>query len=477
MNSSEDIKIVKTDVGSIDGQNKCPKCGATDISYNINTGKLRCNYCRYEFDLKKVIGFEEDISKLEGKVISSGTQNINSEFNNIVTLKCSSCGAEVVIDTSQTSNARCHWCRNVLSINNQLPNGTIPDVLLPFAITKEEAKNQIQNFVKKRSFYANTKFKKEFTLDNVMGVYFPYMIVDINSHASFSGQGEVLIRRYTKKEGKHTRTYYDASVYNVSRDFDLTINGLTIESNSERLNNKSTEKTNNIINSIMPFDIENCVKFDSNYLRGYTSEKRNIDIEQLKNLVKLQSEDIARFACNDTLKKYDRGVCWSNQTLTVKGQQWKTAYLPVWLYSYYQEDNKVLHYVAVNARTKETMGSIPINITKLLLVSFLIELCGGIVVINVDSDIEWIFLLPGIIYFFIIYNKYRNSKARHMHETETKTNMTNLKSKDIFVQKKYELSNSRIYGMNNNIVKGSTNRESVFDNLLDDKTIKEKSKF
>ena len=27
-----------------DGQNKCPKCGATDISLNTKTGNLRCNY-------------------------------------------------------------------------------------------------------------------------------------------------------------------------------------------------------------------------------------------------------------------------------------------------------------------------------------------------------------------------------------------------------------------------------------------------
>ena len=35
-------KIVKTDKGSKDGQDKCPRCGATEITTNINTGKLRC---------------------------------------------------------------------------------------------------------------------------------------------------------------------------------------------------------------------------------------------------------------------------------------------------------------------------------------------------------------------------------------------------------------------------------------------------
>ena len=89
----------------------------------------------------------------------------------------------------------------------------------------------------------------------------------------------------------------------------------------------------------MPFDIENCVKYDSHFLKGYTSEKRDTNINDLKELVNSQSKDIARFAANDTLQNYDRGVAWANEQINVKGQQWKAAYLPVWLYSYQQVRN------------------------------------------------------------------------------------------------------------------------------------------
>jgi len=34
--TSEGIKVVQTDVGAKDGQNKCPKCGSTEITTNIN---------------------------------------------------------------------------------------------------------------------------------------------------------------------------------------------------------------------------------------------------------------------------------------------------------------------------------------------------------------------------------------------------------------------------------------------------------
>lgn len=142
----DEVKIVQTDIDSKDGQNKCPKCGATDISLNVNTGKLRCNFCRHEFEPEKVKGLETDVSKLEGKIIGSGAQEIIADTNDVLTFKCSSCGAEVVIDTASATQARCHWCRNTLSVNQQIPNGSIPDVVLPFQVTKDVAKKQIEDF-------------------------------------------------------------------------------------------------------------------------------------------------------------------------------------------------------------------------------------------------------------------------------------------------------------------------------------------
>jgi len=296
-----------------------------------------------------------------------------------------------------------------------------------------------------------------------MGVYFPYMIVDVNSHANFSGEGEEEIRRYTVGTDNNRRTYYDANLYAVERDFDLTIEGLTIESNLERLDNASSNQTNNIINSIMPFDIENCVKWDSNYLKGYSSEKRDVDISQLDYLMQEQAKDIARYAANDTLKKYDRGVCWHNEQLEIKGRQWKAAYLPVWLYSYQQVKNKkkLLHYVAVNARTKETMGSVPIHIPKLFITSVILEICGGFATFPLFSveDAEALGLLgwlTGFVFFGIMYARYRNSGARHKHELETKKKMFNLIERDQFIRRKDRLSNSYMVGANNTRVGGKS---------------------
>lgn len=468
--SSNTPTVIKTDVGAKDGQNKCPKCGGTEISLNVNTGKLRCEFCRFEFEEEKITGLEEDITKLKGKVMGSGAQDIVADAKDIITFKCSSCGAEVVVDTSSASQAKCHWCRNILSVNQQIPNGSIPDVVLPFAITKDEAKQQIEAFVGKRKFYAHPEFKKQFTTENIMGVYFPYMIVDINSHVNLNGKGEKLVRTYTRGSGDNKRVYYDADLYRVEREFDLTIDGLTIESNSDRLNNSSSDKTNNVINSIMPFDIENCSKYNANYLKGYTSERRDTNIEQIKKIINIQAKDIARFSANDSIFEYNRGVSWENENFDIKGEQWKAAYLPVWLYSYQQVsgNKKVLHYVAVNARTRETMGSVPIHMPKLILMSLLVEIAGVLGSLFTDFDGNWFFSLSGIVFFLLIYFKYRNSNARHKYEKETKTEVLNLKAKDEFIKRETGLKNSSMEGANNRKVYGA-NAASNFINSITEK--------
>lgn len=469
--NDNNVKIVKTDEGSTDGLNRCPKCGATDILLNPKTGKLRCSYCRHEFDPEKITGMEEDIKNLTGEIMGSGAQNIIADTNSVLTFKCTSCGAEIVVDTSEASHARCHWCRNILSVNQQIPNGTIPDVVLPFKLTKDQAKACIEKFVGKRKFFANSKFKQEFTTENIMGVYFPYMIVDVNSHAKLIGQGEHLVRFYTVKSGNSEERRYDADLYDVEREFDLAIKGLTIESNSDRLNNEDKSKTNNVINAIMPFDIENAVKYDSNYMRGYTSEKRNINVDELKELIKVQSKDVARFAANDSLKNYDRGVAWSSEEFNVKGQQWKAAYLPVWLYSYQEVkgDKKVLHYVAVNARTEETMGSVPIHMPKLILMSFLVEVFGILAMMFTTDDFDgsWLFLTVGVIFFFIMYGRYRNSGARHTYETETEKEVTNLREVDTYIKRRTGLSNYYMEGANNTNVEGATSQSKLLKRLTD----------
>ncbi|MBF0672557.1 MAG: TFIIB-type zinc ribbon-containing protein [Salinibacterium sp.] len=380
--TSDAPKVVQTDLGAKDGLTKCQRCGSTEIALNVATGMLRCAFCRHEQSSEnahEAFDLRGDIGDLAGLVVGSGSSDISESTEVVLTFKCSACGAEVVVDTAHSTQARCHWCRNTLSVNAQMPNGAVPDMILPFSVTKEEAMRHIDEFVKKRTFFAHPAFKREFNASNVMGVYLPYMVVDVNAHALLTGQGEHETARRTTGEGKDERTVYDADLFDVEREFDIHIDDLTIESSSERLDQRTGHNTNNIINSIMPFDVENAVRYDSNFLSDFTSERRDSNVEQLGPAVLEQAKDIARHRAIDTLAHYDRGVRWDNEDIEIKGQRWLAAYLPVWLYSHYEQKGggrSLLHYVAVNGRTGETMGSVPLHKGRVALGAVVAQVIG-----------------------------------------------------------------------------------------------------
>jgi len=110
------------------------------------------------------------------------------------------------------------------------------------------------------------------------------------------------------------------------------------------------------------------VKWNASYLAGFTSEKRDQDVEQLRPNLEDQLLSIARAQVENSVKRYDRGVRWEQESLQVHGTRWVSMYLPVWLYSYHQPGSNggLLHYIAVNGRTGETMGSVPVQQWKLL---------------------------------------------------------------------------------------------------------------
>jgi len=354
-----------------DGQNHCPKCGATDIRQRPGTDVLICLYCRNEWHgegVEEAFGFGEGIDQLQGTVISSGAKDIAADAASLMTFKCTGCGAEVTVNTQTSMTARCHWCRHVFGVNEQVANGAVPDAVLPFRIRKEDAVARIRQFVDKRRLFALKEFKDQFTPENVVGVYLPYMIVDGKVSADIAGQGEIKTREYTKGTGDKKKTYYDADIYQVDRRVDFTVDDLPLESSSERGKLDTSVNTNNIINTILPFDTKNAVKWNASYLAGFNSEKRDSGVEQLRPRLEDQLLSIARAQVQKSVSRFDRGVRWEQENLDVHGTRWVAMYLPVWLYSYQQPGPKgLIHYIAVNGRTGETMGSVPVQQWKLLL--------------------------------------------------------------------------------------------------------------
>jgi DNA-directed RNA polymerase subunit RPC12/RpoP len=360
-----------------DGLNHCPRCGATEVRQRPGSDRLICLYCRHEWAATRVeeaFGLGEGIAELRGTQIASGAQDIAADAESLRSYKCGGCGAEVVINTANAMTARCHWCRHVLGVNEQIANGAVPDAVLPFHIRKDDAVARIRQFVGKRQLFALQAFKDEFSPENVVGVYLPYMVVDARGSADVAGVGEIETRRYTRGEGKNKQTVFDADVWRVQRHVDFTVDDLPLESSALRADLDTRSNTNNVINTILPFDTKNAVQWNASYLVGYTSEKRDRDVQHLMPRLQEQMLSIARAQLQPSVQRYDRGVRWERERLDLKGTRWVAMYLPVWLYAYHQPGPRggLRHYIAVNGRTGETMGSVPVQTWKLLLAALAI---------------------------------------------------------------------------------------------------------
>lgn len=364
---------IDTADGSLrDGLNRCPRCGASEVRQRPGTDRLICLYCRHEWASARVeeaFGLGEGLAALRGTQVASGARDIAADAATLRSYKCGGCGAEVVVNTETALTARCHWCRHVLAVNEQIDNGAVPDAVLPFRIRQDDAVARIRAFVDRRRLFALQAFKDQFTPENVVGVYLPYMVVDARGSADAAGFGEVLTRRYTRGTGKQKQTVYDADVWRVQRHVDFTVDDLTLESSAERGDLDPSRNTHNVINTILPFDTKNAVQWNASYLVGYTSERRDRDVQHLMPRLRDQMLSIARARMVPSLQRYDRGVRWERERIDLQGTRWVSMLLPVWLYAYHEPGPRggLRHYIAVNGRTGETMGSVPVQRWKLLL--------------------------------------------------------------------------------------------------------------
>lgn len=362
--------VVDTRRPVADGLDKCPRCGSTEIGYSITLRALTCGHCRSRWNepqAHRVFGLDSPIVGLRGHQLGSATMDVREDAR-LLTLRCQGCGADVILHVTEQLQARCHWCRQKLSVSTQVATGAVPDAVLPFVLSREEAVQRIAALIGARSRYARSYVTEGFRPENVFGVYIPYLVVDGNVRAELHGKGEVTTRTYTVKVGDSYQTRYDVNLHQVDRSFDLLIDDLAVVS-SRVFAGQVARATNHVVHALAPFDTENAVVFSSNYLSGFHAQRRDLDVTDVDEEVEDRFLAIARARLEPTVAGYDRGVRWEHEGVAVRGTRWLTVLVPVWLYSHSPPAGDEVHYIAVNGRTGLTHGSVPISSGKLWLTS------------------------------------------------------------------------------------------------------------
>lgn len=473
------------------GSSQCPRCGSDDTVFDIVDGNIWCSYCRFRYSpLRYDVSTINSDWGLEGFHVDPGASAAIAQLSSrIMTARCSRCGSDVVFRLDENLKASCHWCRSVLSLDSCYKGSpTIPDAILPFSVTPDQAQSLVDRLVASRRFFADPFFRREYR-QGVKGVYLPYMVLDCHAHASLEGTGEVHKGSYGDKDKVY---FFDE--YAVGRSFDMVVSGLQVESSLFRQSDhvrqslqdqsrgdaypeddgvypeydgvrvedagdvKPPSRTGNIVNSILPFDTENMVSYDSAFLNGFNAEPRNLDVKDVRDLALAQCMDIARASAKGTLDKYrKRGVRWDYENLDLRGERWVSALMPVYLYSYLDSKRNSIHYIAVNGRTGETAGSVPVDKTKLTVFSALISLL--MLPFAILHPLFTIACLGGPIFYWYKSTQYTGSTKRHDFVKETKYAVMNTRGFDRLVKKRQESVSSEVSDRNDSDVRGGYGQE------------------
>lgn len=350
---------------------KCPNCGGALI-FDPADQKFHCPYCLSIFTEAEVSEFEakqkaaqmqaDSTTGAESADTSAETSTTTATDTDTTTTAeamdlylCPSCGAEIVTDAT-TAATFCYYCHNPVVLQGRLSGKFLPDKVLPFAVTKEEAVSKFLDWSQKKWFVPKAFFNAD-QVEKLTGVYFPYWNVNAQADGGLNGTGTSL-RVWIAGDIEYTETkQYEVRRAGRFRFSDLVKNAL------------SKNAQQKMVASVQPFQLDQAVAFKDQYLAGFQAEKRDIEYQTMAADVNKELKGYAENLLKNTVGSFSSFVV-TNSHLDITDTQKEYLLLPVWLVTYQADDaSKKTFYYAMNGQTGKVAGILPISYKKLGLVS------------------------------------------------------------------------------------------------------------
>lgn len=325
---------------------QCPHCSAP-VHFDAKIGKMRCDYCGYEFDASEVKQEVEE-EKKEEQVEESESEEVN-----YVRYNCPDCGAEIITDET-TAATFCLYCGNTSIIKNRLEGKFAPSLIIPFKTEKEKAIEAFKNIRKGRPFVPKT-FNSEANIEKITGLYIPFWLYDVTMDGTMSGKA-TKVKTWTVGNTHYTKT----DNYNVERGLLMPFKRIPVDG--------SKKFDNDIMNTIEPFDYNDLVKYNHAYLSGFLAEKYDVDSEEAFTDAKERAIASSKVAVDNSLKY--TSVSKTSENMNVKEYSHEYVLLPVWMVSV--KYNNEFYIFAMNGQTGEFVGNIPLDKKKAIIYSAIV---------------------------------------------------------------------------------------------------------
>ena len=221
---------------------RCKNCGG-DLSYDIVKQKYCCAHCGTEADASE--------KKAEYKHWKSlHNDAVIQDLAKVKTFACPSCGAQTMA-TGEDASAQCPFCQNTM-IDAEFAGNDLPEVIIPFKISKKEALNKLNSWIGENKNDAAAQ-QIEKNLHRFTGCYLPYHIV----RGAYNGNMAIGLQ-----DGSTThypfRAYLSHTAVNASKDWD-----------------------NLFLDGIEPFDFSETREFDFTFLNHQNAKIQNVVGEAL----------------------------------------------------------------------------------------------------------------------------------------------------------------------------------------------------
>ena len=333
---------------------KCPNCGGP-LGFDPESQHYRCPYCQSVFTEKELDALspssasEEQAPDLNPEGMPGSTEESRASGEQAVIYRCPSCGAEVV--TSETTAATfCYYCHSPVVLEGRVSGDYLPDSIIPFQIDRKKAVEQFLSYVRHKKFVPHAFFNRD-QIEKLSGIYYPFWTVDYEIQGEMEGTGNK-VRVWMSGDIEFTET----SIFHFERGGSVKVKKL--------MRNALKESQRELIDSVMPYRLENLEPFHMGNLMGFAAERRSLESREISPEMEEKARSLASAAFRKTVSRYS-SVQVRHGDFQPISEHWSYLLLPVWVLTYGAlSGNK--YYFAMNGQTGETHGVLPVSFGKLL---------------------------------------------------------------------------------------------------------------
>ena len=328
---------------------KCPCCDGA-IAFDSTLQKMKCPYCDTEFEVETLKELDAALKEEKPSDFTWESQPegqwSQDEAQGLRTFTCQFCGGEIVADMN-TAATSCPYCDNPVVMSGQFTGTLRPDLVIPFKLSKEQAKAALQQHLQKKPLLPKL-FKTQNRIESIQGIYVPFWLFDTQADASIRYKA-TRVRHWSDSNYDYTRTSY----YSLFRQGSIAFDNVPVDG--------SSKMDNELMESIEPYDVSQGVDFQTAYLAGYLADKFDVEAEVCKTRANQRIQSSTESAFADTAEGYTT-VIPEHTNINLHDGRVRYALLPAWILTTRWQDKT--YTFAVNGQTGKMVGNLPIDWKK-----------------------------------------------------------------------------------------------------------------